>query len=270
MSVNKVKIVLPDTDKYVNIPVELKWDFTGRDDSIEEYQREMVKEVIGIANDFETLRFTHNQFLNQSTEINYEFSFFDNSQPITATTLTIGNWDVSYQNQGFTPADIYYFTKPFTKSFFKLDFYDTPEDKTQTLYFSIILPVQQGQFESNILLSTLLPLVDIKKPKFNLDYIGDKEGFFIYWLRKRDFINIDEFYMSAKFFNGRRGVYSTMTNKVQPQITPSRFNFLGGDYFYYKVNLDYTTNTYEVFETSTNTRVGDSTNPIKWYEYVNP
>ena len=270
MSVNKIKIILPDTDKYVNVPVELNWDFTGRDDSIEEYQKEMVKEVIGIANDFETLRFPHNQFINQSTEINYEFSFFDNSQPITATTLTSANWGITYQNQGFTPADIYYFVKPFTKSFFKLDFYDTPEDKTQTLYFSIILPVQQGQFENNVLLSTLLPLVDIKKPKFNLDYIGDKEGFFIYWLRKRDFIDINEFYMSAKFFNGRRGVYSIMTNTPQPQITPSRFNFLGDKFFYYKVKLDYTTKTYEVFETSTNTRVGGQTNPIKWYEYVNP
>ena len=76
--------------------------------------------------------------------------------------------------------------------------------------------------------------------------------------------------MSAKFFNGKKGVYSTMTNKVQPQITPTRFNFLGSEYFYYKVKLDYTTKTYEVFETSTNTRVGDSPNPIKWYEYVNP
>ena len=35
MSVNKIKILLPDTNKYVNVPVELNWDFTGRDDSIE-------------------------------------------------------------------------------------------------------------------------------------------------------------------------------------------------------------------------------------------
>jgi hypothetical protein len=103
-----------------------------------------------------------------------------------------------------------------------------------------------------------------------LDFVGDKEGFFIYWLRENFYININEFYMSAKFFNGRRGIYSTMTNTPQPSITPSRFNFLGSDYFYYKVNLDYTTNTYEVFETATNTRVGDTLSPIKWYEYVNP
>ena len=52
MSVNKIKILLSETDKYVEVPVEMKWDFTGRDDSIEEYQKKMVKEIIGIANDF--------------------------------------------------------------------------------------------------------------------------------------------------------------------------------------------------------------------------
>ena len=270
MSVNKIKILLSDTDKYVDIPVEMKWDFTGRDDSIEEYQKEMVKEIIGIANDFETSRFSHNSFINQRTDINYDFYFYDNILPITATTVTSANWDMTYQNEGFTPSDIYYFVKPFTKSFFKLDFYDTPEDKSQTNYFTIILPVQQGQFQNGVTISPLLPPVDIRKPKYSLDYVGDKEGFFIYWLRKRDFIDLSEFYMSAKFFNGRTGVFSVMTNTPQPNITPSKFNFLGPDYFYYKVKLDYQSKTYEVLSTSTNNRVGDQITPIKWYEYINP
>jgi len=245
MSVNKIKILLSETDKYVEVPVEIKWDFTGRDDSIEEYQKKMVKEIIGIANDFETSRFSHNSFLNQKTDINYEFYFYDNVLPITATTVTSANWDITYQNEGFTPSDIYYFVKPFTKSFFKLDFYDTPEDKSQTNYFTIILPVQQGDFESASITS-LLPPVDIRKP------------------------NLSEFYMSAKFFNGRTGIFSVMTNTPQPNITPTKFNFLSSEYFYYKVKLDYTTKTYEALSTSTNTRVGDQVTPIKWYEYINP
>jgi hypothetical protein len=40
--------------------------------------------------------------------------------------------------------DIYYYVKPFTKSFFKLDFYDSKDAITQTNYFTVILPVQQG------------------------------------------------------------------------------------------------------------------------------
>ena len=203
MSVNKIKIVLPDNDQFVNIPVEMKWDFTGRDDSIDEYQEKMVKEVIGLANDFETIRFSHNEFQNQTTEINYEFQFYDNTLPISATTVTPLNWGVTYLNEGFTPSDIYYFVKPFTKSFFKLDFYDTPQDKTQTLYFTIILPVQQGQFES-VILSPLLPPVDIRKPKFNLDFIGDKdifhEKYFNYRLIYLNFICRQNFLMVEPAF----------------------------------------------------------------------
>jgi hypothetical protein len=269
MSVNKIKILRPINDQYVDIPIEMKWDFTGRDDSILEYQDEMVKEIIGSPNDFEISRFSNNSDQNGNTDINYEFYFYDNVLPITANTVTQSNWGISYINEGFTNEEVYYYTKPFTKSFFKLDFYDTTDEKTQQIYFTIILPVQQGDFMS-VSLNALLPNVNIRKPKFKLDYIGDKEGFFIYWLRERDFYNINEFYMSGKFFDAKLGVYATMTNTPQPIITPNKFNFLPEDYFYYKVNLDYNNKTYEVSSTSTTLRVGNVLTPIKWYEYVNP
>ena len=268
MNFTRIKIVKDDIDKFVNVPINMQWDFMGRDDSIQEYEVKAIKEVIGSVQDFEIIRFAHNIFPNDDTAINYEFNFYDYSLPITATT--IGTWSVDYLNNGFSVQDVYYFSKSFTKSFFKLDFYDTPDDSTQQLYLSVILPVQQGLTQSAIL-SPILPPVQIKKPQMILDFIGnDKEGFFIYWLRKRDFIDLSEFYMSAKFFNGRTGVFSVMTNTPQSNITPSKFNFLGPDYFYYKVKLDYQTKTYEVLSTSTNNRVGDQITPIKWYEYINP
>jgi PAT family beta-lactamase induction signal transducer AmpG len=43
-----------------------------------------------------------------------------------------------YLDLGFSKTEIYYFEKPFTKSFFKLDFYDTMDGKSQTNYFTII------------------------------------------------------------------------------------------------------------------------------------
>jgi len=61
-----------------------------------------------------------------------------------------------------------------------------------------------------------------------------------------------------------------MTNTRQDLITPNKFQFNNADYFYYKVELDYSDKTYEVFSTSTQLRVGDSVSPIIWYEYVNP
>lgn len=87
MIVNKYKIVLPENNQYLNIPLEMNWDFLGRDDSIDEYQEKMVKEVIGGVNDFEISRFSHNEYVDNlnlmKTNINYEFYFYDNVLPIT-------------------------------------------------------------------------------------------------------------------------------------------------------------------------------------------
>jgi hypothetical protein len=275
MSVNKYRIVPDNNEKYLNIPIEMKWDFTGKDDSLDEYQKTIFEEVIGTANDFEICRFTHEEYLdvNQRTKtnINYEFNFYNYSLPITAATVTTTNWDDTYLNLAFTTPDIYYFRKPFTKSFFKLDFYDNPSDVSQNIYFSVILPVQQGEFQT-VNLSAIITNINIRKPKYSLDYLGDKEGFFIYWLRDRNYIDIDEFYMSAKFFNGRTGNFIRMMNRPQiPPFTPSLFTFNSDEYFYYKLKLDYDTKTYQVFSTINPTqRVGVDGTPIIWYEYVNP
>ena len=268
MDATRIKIVKDDINKFINIPVNMQWDFMGRDDSISEYQIDAVNQVIGGPQDFEIIRFAHNIFSNDDTGIKHVFNFYDYSQPITATT--VGNWSPNYLNNGFSVQDVYYYSKSFTKSFFKLDFYNSPDDAVQILYLSIILPIQQGLTQTAIL-SPTLPPVEIKKPEMILDYIGsDKEGFFIYWLRSRDFIDVNTFYMSAKFFDAITGVFKQMTNVQQTSLLPDKFTFNHSDYNYYKVDLDYNNKTYEVFSTSTGLRVGDNNSPITWYEYVNP
>ena len=138
---------------------------------------------------------------------------------------------------------------------------------SQTNYFTVIIPVQQGYTVSGTV-SSLLPQVQIKIPSFKLDYVGDKEGFFFYWLRDKDFYNgLNTFYMTAKFFDARLGIFVKMTNTPQCLIT-SPFTFNPEDYYYYKVILDYNTKTYEVYDNASN-RVG-TTSSIKWFEYVNP
>ena len=163
----------------------------------------------------------------------------------------------------------YAYRIPLQYSFFKLDFYDTRSETSQKNYFTIILPVQQGDFDT-VTISTFLTNVKIRKPKYGLDYVGDKEGFFIYWLRETDYIDLDEFYMSAKFFNARQGSFIRMMNVPQSTLAGNYYTFNSEDYFYYKVKLDYTSRNYEILSTSTGDRVGTDINPILWYEYVNP
>jgi hypothetical protein len=276
MIVSKYKMLLnstnaeqPRSDKYLTIPVELKWDLLGQDDAIDEYQRQMVKEIIGKPIDYESSRFSNNLYVNTiKSDINYEFYFF-NGNPLNLSNSS--NWVTSYAPQQFDNGEIYYNAKSFTKSFFKLDLYDTKESKTQINYLTLILPVREGQSDLGSI-SPILPNVNIKKPTFSLDYFGKSEAYFIYWLKSRDYLNIDTFYMSAKFFNGKTGDFIKMMNKEQgsPQLG-NKYSFNPEEYFYYKVKLDYNTLTYEVLTTDiAANRVGEASTPIKWYEYVNP
>jgi hypothetical protein len=270
MSVSKYKIRLNSLDKELDIPIEMKWDFLERDQAIDQYQQTVLEDVIGPPVDFELTRFPHQEYYSNITnsfltKVNYEFYFFDTGDTIANTT----SWYNSYEYAGFTEKEIYSYIKPFTKSFFKLDFYDTRSETSQKNYFTIILPVQQGDFDT-VTISTFLTNVKIRKPKYGLDYVGDKEGFFIYWLRETDYIDLDEFYMSAKFFNARQGSFIRMMNVPQSTLAGNYYTFNSEDYFYYKVKLDYTSRNYEILSTSTGDRVGTDINPILWYEYVNP
>ena len=274
MNVNKFQIKQGGvTNKQINIPVQLQWDYLGMDLSIDEYEVKMIVEVIGKGRDFEVSRFAHAPATGttDNTEVNYEFYFYSGG-----SLNDQSNWRLDYQSEGFTPQEIYYYRNNFANSFFKLDLYDTPDEKKQTNYVTIILPTQQGLTMEAQMQRTL---VNIKKPKFVLDYIGDKDGFFIYWLKKRTFLNIDTFYMSAKFYDAKVGQFKTMmtgrdsnpldlTNGPQYNLVGNKYAFDNTQYFYYTVKLNYRTLAYEVLNTY-GQRLGTNI-PIKWYEYVNP
>ena len=265
--VNNYRFTLNDNDTFINIPIEIKWDFSGHDDSIELYEDEVIKEIIGVPYDFEVARFSHKPYLKSTrTDINYQFNFFDNTPTGSdIMTATAADWKPTYLNEGFNSNQIYYYEKPFRNSFFKLDFYDTNDTTTQIIYFTIIIPVQQGASELASI-SPIIPDVNIRIPQFKLDFVGDKEGFFIYWVKDLKTINLKTFYMSAKFFNARVGGFMRMMTTPQ-SIIPNKFNFNTSQYFYYKVELDYTDFTYSVYDYN-NIRVGTDSS-IKWYEYVN-
>ncbi len=262
-----------NTGKTINLPIEIKWDFDGKDDSIELYEEEVIEGIVGTPKDFEVLRFAHDEYMGKNpirleTKITYEFHFYTGSPTFVSATTSndIVKWPSSYLPM-FNSNEVYFNSRSFSNSFFKLDFYDTDNPLTQTNYFTVIIPTQQGSFESAEI-SPNLPIVNIKTPKFILDYVGNKEGFFFYWLANRDFLNINTFYMSAKFFNAKTGVFIPMINESQATLI-NKFNFTNpGQYFYYKVDLDYNKKTYKVFKGRVRVGIGD--NPIKWYEYVNP
>ena len=245
----------------------------GQEDSIELYEEDVLEEIIGVAEDFELLRFSHKPYDNDTkTDVKYDFHFYSGN-PTNVTTATNNDWVTSYLPEGFTKTEVYYFEKPFTKSFFKLDFYDTMDGKSQTNYFTIIIPSYSGSYEK-IDITANLKNVLVKRPNYNFDYITspgeistNMDGFFYYWLKSRKFIDLDTFYMSVKFFDAKLGVFVRMMTVPQSTLA-DKFVFNNGNYFYNKVVLDYATKTYRIYN-YLDSRIGTGS-PIKWYEYVNP
>jgi hypothetical protein len=261
MNVSKQILFSGFTSNRINIPINLDWEYLDVDSEIKEYENSILDELITTDKDFEVNRFFHADYDNKS-EINYEFYFYEGGSLSNSS-----NWKIDYRAQGFTTQEVYYYANSFRNSFFKLDLYDSPIESEQENYITIILPTQQGLRMATKMQNTD---VQIRKPQFILDYVGDKEGFFIYWLKKRNFLDISTFYMTAKFFDGKTGQFVRMMNRPQSTIQGNKFVFSSSDYFYYRVDMDYLTHSYKVYDIiNPNDRVG-GTIPIKWYEYINP
>ena len=304
--VNKFRTALNSNEKFINIPVEINFDVLGRDMIVDKFVDDVTKDLTNPIKDFDVTKFSHKDYINTittttqiqipfvnpltnqttyittnipittnnlETSINYEFYFFNNFSPVTASTVT--NWEVDYESAGFNDNEIYYFANNFKGSFFKIDFYDKPTNENQQILLSLILPTQQGEKEQGFVGPPQNQRsVLVKRPKFKLDSQGaDKEGFYVYWVKDKTLIDVNEFYVSAKFFNAKIGQFVRMVNSPQSQFPGiSTFNINKENYFYYKYVLDYDTFEYQAFKIVNNTtvRVGTIDNPIKWYEYINP
>ena len=149
MDVNKIQIRQEGfVDREITIPVQLTWDYLGLDQSIEEYEANIIEQVVGIGGDFEVDRFPNAPYVffntathqyDEITDIQYQFNFFSGGS-LSAST----SWGCDYQMEGFTTDEIFYYTNNFSNSFFKLDFYDNVDEKRQKNYITIIIPTQQG------------------------------------------------------------------------------------------------------------------------------
>lgn len=267
---NNYRFILPKTDQAIDIPIEIKWDFHGRNDSIEIYEDEVIEEIVGSPKDYEIMRFGHNTYdlppLTNISEINYKFFFFSLTE-VDLPTAIASDWISSYTASTFTGYDVFYKTNPLKKSFFKFDFYDTTNTTTQKNYFTVILSTD-GPITEIATISPYITNVEITIPEFPLDYTGQKEGFFLYWLRDRRVLNISTFYMTAKFFDAKNGQFIKMMTVPQSTL-PEKYLFPPETYFYKRVELNYSNYTYDIYDILTGTREGLGT-PINWYEYVNP
>ena len=280
MNNNYYRFSLNINDKDIIIPVEISFDTEGRDQGVEAYEEEVLQQLINGVDDFEIAKFAHAPWDTNAdvTQIYHQFNFFNpnTSTDFITTPPSITDWLDDYEYATFTDSEIYYFSNSFKGSFFKLDFYDSKVNEKQKILFSVILPTQQGLKEPGFIGPAFNPTqVQVKKPKYILDYTGqDKEGFFYYWLKNPNYMNQTTFFMSCKFFNAKKGQFVRMMNKPQSTLIGAGvYNFDKEALFYYKVTFDQSSYEYKVYDETTGQRVGVgplATEAIIWYEYVNP
>jgi|TARA_R110000796_G_scaffold74_10_gene275 hypothetical protein len=210
--------------------------------------------------------------------------------------------------KGYTNADLAENTSDLLKSFFKLDFYDSNIKTRQKFYMSNLLSpvngtrlplcaidadcrnVSDGSGPANITTdwgalnmnvpdgpildasgtNTILDTTkDVPIPRYQFDMDNKSIGYFFYWLKESTYLNINTFFMSAKFYNGRDGKVVRFTN-VLPTTLPNQTSFDAANNMYYKLLIDKNNFTYWI-EDLAGTRVGTSiSSPIEFWEYVNP
>ena len=315
MAVNKFTFNINTKDPVIQLGFGTTFDETGREDLIKTYEDDVVRQLVNPTKDFEVTRFRHAPLLNNSDEspdIFYQFNFFEPSTGTYPTTLPFASpfqpYPFGFNFKGYTNAELAENTSDLIKSFFKLDFHDTPVKTRQKFYMSnIISPVNGERLnlcsidadcrneavaptpaavqtgwaaldmnvpDSPILdasgLNTIVETArNVPVPRYHFDMDNKSIGYFFYWLKESTYLNINTFYMSCKFYNGRDGEVSRFTN-VDPSTIPNPTSFDPTNNMYYKLKLDKNNFTYWIEDLS-GTRVGTDINtPIEFWEYINP
>lgn len=227
----------------------------GWEESFKDYEDKVLESIINPVQNYETIRYIHEPY-SASTgnicDIWYFFYFIDSSN-----TYAKG---LDYNLVGITPQENALLLKQTAKSFFRLEFYTTPNRETQKLVFAknLSIPLGQKVFDQNI-------SNDIFVPVFNGNNYKNTENMYLFWFGDDTVFSGTTFYMTARFFNADDGTITQLLNKdinnpvvgnnqrVGVYSTPVKFYEVASNYsvvpendFYYKVVFRRSDHTYKI------------------------
>lgn len=193
---NQYKIKLADlvsTDVHINIPLSSQFTPQGKDELIfDQFIPEEVEAAINPILDFEKIRI-------------YPY----NVDEIVISLKNNTSTPITYSEFGFQNDDVIFRKNRFINSFLKLDFFDSKIPTNQRRVFQIILYSQlnndQRDGDGQLLDVNFMPITyravnPIKR------YIGNYEGFFIYWFKNLKTYPIpNKLYAYASFNNALDG-----------------------------------------------------------------
>lgn len=253
-----------DNKTILNLNQNFKTD-AGWDDSAKELERETLETIINPAINYDTVRYIHKPYDKvisgttiQQTDIWFYFYF------LSGTTYV-----QDYDPTGLSVKENSMAKKHITESFFRLEFFKTPENEVPSrlnrrLVFTKNLTIPLGE---RFFYTTLNSL--IYKPVFVGSNFKNKENMYFFWFLDDNVLEDSNltgntFYMTAKFYNAEDG---SILDFVKSDLGNNQVN--EGNDMYYKVVIDKTDYSYQVFRYTNGTqgdRIGESGDPIKFYQ----
>lgn len=259
-----MEILRKDFDQkiVINNSVDFKVD-AGWSESFEEYEEELLKKIINPIENYETVRYIHSPYNStlsiQQTDIWFKFFFLSGSTYVP-----------DYSPIGITPKENSKMLKQSTESFFRLEFYKTPNNaapdrNNRRLVFTkhLSLPLGEKFFYTGQGINDY-----IFKPVFMGSNYKNKENMYLFWFQDDSVLNEttltgNTFYMTAKFLNAKDGsIIDFVKSNLSTEVDES-------DDMYYKLVIDKSNYSYQVFRyntSGTGSRIGESNDPIVFYE----
>jgi hypothetical protein len=238
----------------------------GWNENLKQLEDETLIKIINPIENYETVRFLHSPYTNedgfQQTDIWFKFFFLNGS-----------SYECDYESTGLSLYENSRMTKQTTESFFRLEFFKTPNNDTPTrlnrrFVFAKNLSLPLGEKFRYVSNGTT---VDIFKPIFCGSNYKNKENMYLFWFQddsvlKENTLSGDTFYMTAKFYSAKDGsIVDFVKSNLNTEVNES-------DDMYYKMVINKSGYTYQIFQydsEGTGNRIGTNTstfNPIIFYE----
>lgn len=256
-------IVNQENDFYTNL---------GWQEGMDIFEEEVLTTIINPIDNYETVRYIHEPYsgLTENSDdtqcdIWYKFYFIDSGD-----TYTNG---LDYSLVGIPPKDNARMLKTSTESYFRLEFFKTPNNEPPTrinrkLVFSKNLSLPLGEkFYYNPLRQ------NIHVPVFMGSNYRNKENMYLFWFQDDTVLSDstlsgDTFFMTAKFMNAIDGsIYDFTTTGLTSGQEVVEYRDM-----YYKIVINKTNYTYKVYNydggaTTEEDLIGKGMdNAIKFYE----
>lgn len=238
-------------DNFTDFKTNLGWE-----ENFKEIEDETLLSIINPVDNYETTRYLHKPYTSSITNLSqtdlwFYFRFLD-----SLDTYTKG---LDYELVGITNQQNALMLKQSTKSFFRLEFYSTPNRENQKLIFAKNLSLPLGE---KVFHNTLYEHIHL--PVFTGNNYRNTENMYLFWFVEDAVFSGTTFYMTARFFNAEDGSIIPFTNKIKNR----------GDVIdqvkdlYYSVTIDRTDHTYQIgkYDGLSTSRVGQTSTPINFYE----